>query len=632
MAITSTKPIRSNYFQEFTSSGTWTAPSGCNTAEIILVGAGGGGGGGGASGSNASGPQFYRAGGSGGGGGGGGEFVRRFISVTPGTTYPITIGSGGAGATNSLNTQNILYNAFLDPNFRAGNINGWTVSAGTATYNTGAYTNYTLGITGQYLQPTSNASGVFTVTYDSGAGPNIPFSTIANQPYCFSWLMTNQSNAASYSSSLTLSVAWYNGATLIRTDSGGAFSTYLYPNGGYSVQAGYSSSGHFGTNGYSGVPSTATRFILTITHSLGAAIALSMTASSLYFGSNSFFSLNNTNATYYANSAVSTAWFSNHDATSAPTAFTWGGTVNASWTLTAPATGGQPVGDKWGRKGNSGTSGGNSSFGSIVTALGGGGGGGGASGIYCNNDMNTATNGNPYQQGLFLYSSQASLSGGNGGGAGGTNFSGSNSNQTIMTTPGTGGGASGGWLSFPQYSNDSSPSVMIPRGSLIRYSSAGYRGYGGASAPAPTTTWGAGTPVLSSPFTGVQINNSAPILGAEGINGLAYGGNGGGGGGWTYGYTDVTPRSGNTENLASQYPQASGGAGGFSGGAGVSAGVATAGSAGTTATVYGSGGGGGGGAGAPNATTSSGSTFAAGQYGGVGGAGATGYCLIMWTE
>jgi hypothetical protein len=72
--------------QEFTSTGTWTAPTGVVAVECFLVGGGGGGGG------------TYGAGAQG-GGGGGGEVMQKMITVVPGTTYTITIGGGGAGAT-----------------------------------------------------------------------------------------------------------------------------------------------------------------------------------------------------------------------------------------------------------------------------------------------------------------------------------------------------------------------------------------------------------------------------------------------------------------------------------------------------------------------------------------------------
>lgn len=75
--------------QVFTSSGTWTRPTGVDSVEVLLVGGGGGGGGGGAS--NISGT---------GGGGGGGEVVLKVVAVTGNVS--VVIGSGGtAGAGES---------------------------------------------------------------------------------------------------------------------------------------------------------------------------------------------------------------------------------------------------------------------------------------------------------------------------------------------------------------------------------------------------------------------------------------------------------------------------------------------------------------------------------------------------
>ena len=76
MAVTSLvapSGATTRYVQEFTSTGTWTAPSNVSCIEIFLVAGGGGGGNGAAS--------NY------GGGGGGGGIVDRFIAVTGGTGY-----------------------------------------------------------------------------------------------------------------------------------------------------------------------------------------------------------------------------------------------------------------------------------------------------------------------------------------------------------------------------------------------------------------------------------------------------------------------------------------------------------------------------------------------------------------
>lgn len=77
--------------QMFTSSGTWTCPSGVTTVHVDGAGGGGGGGGGGSDGTSVH-------------GGGGADAVKdKKLAVTPGTVYAITIGTGGAGGSNSGN-------------------------------------------------------------------------------------------------------------------------------------------------------------------------------------------------------------------------------------------------------------------------------------------------------------------------------------------------------------------------------------------------------------------------------------------------------------------------------------------------------------------------------------------------
>lgn len=69
---------------QYTQSGSFVAPGGVSGVVVTMCGAGGGGG-------------------SGGGAGGAGQFIQRYVSVTPYTTYTVTIGSGGTGQWNGGN-------------------------------------------------------------------------------------------------------------------------------------------------------------------------------------------------------------------------------------------------------------------------------------------------------------------------------------------------------------------------------------------------------------------------------------------------------------------------------------------------------------------------------------------------
>ena len=74
-------------------NSTFVVPAGVTQLTVTLVGAGGGGGGGVGRPDGNSNSQWA----GGGGGGGGGEVLTRVVSVTPGQTFNLVIGSGGLG-------------------------------------------------------------------------------------------------------------------------------------------------------------------------------------------------------------------------------------------------------------------------------------------------------------------------------------------------------------------------------------------------------------------------------------------------------------------------------------------------------------------------------------------------------
>jgi MSHA biogenesis protein MshQ len=72
----------------FASTGTWIAPAGVTSATVEAWG--GGGAGGGATGDPAK-----------GGGGAGGQYAKKVVTISPGSSYAVTVGAGGSGSTGN---------------------------------------------------------------------------------------------------------------------------------------------------------------------------------------------------------------------------------------------------------------------------------------------------------------------------------------------------------------------------------------------------------------------------------------------------------------------------------------------------------------------------------------------------
>ena len=96
---------------------TWTAPTGVNYVEVLVVGGGGGGNGGSSSSYN-------------GGGGAGGLIYKQAFSVTPSTQYTVTVGAGGASGANGSNS---VFGSLTAYGGGYGGLNGGTTSTTNGT-------------------------------------------------------------------------------------------------------------------------------------------------------------------------------------------------------------------------------------------------------------------------------------------------------------------------------------------------------------------------------------------------------------------------------------------------------------------------------------------------------------------
>jgi hypothetical protein len=135
--------------QVFTSSGTFTVPSGITAVKVTVVG--GGGGGGASSGGCSS--------GAGGGGGGGGTSIRYVTGLTPGGTVSVTVGaagSGGSGAGGAGGASS--FGAFATGNGGSGGGTGFAGGTGAAGAN-GTATTGDINLTGYRTSSNSRGGG-----------------------------------------------------------------------------------------------------------------------------------------------------------------------------------------------------------------------------------------------------------------------------------------------------------------------------------------------------------------------------------------------------------------------------------------------------------------------------------------
>lgn len=148
--------------QIFTSSGTFTAPSGITKVYVSMVGGGGGGGG--------AGSQPY------GGGGAGGAFtIYTPFSVTPGNNYTVTIGSGGPGGADQNTVGSVGGSTSFDSLSVAGGSGGLRgIDGGTGGVAVGGMD--ASGITAGTYAQRSGAGGTGS-NPNSGGGGGTPFGS-----------------------------------------------------------------------------------------------------------------------------------------------------------------------------------------------------------------------------------------------------------------------------------------------------------------------------------------------------------------------------------------------------------------------------------------------------------------------
>ncbi|HLP14258.1 MAG TPA: T9SS type A sorting domain-containing protein [Flavobacteriales bacterium] len=130
--------------QTYTSSGTYTVPTGVTSITIEVVGAGGDGG------SN------------GGGGGGGGGYAVGTFSVSPGATLPVVVGVNGTGTVGGTTSVSTLISATGGANGSSGGVS----PGGAGGTGIGGFNNYTGG-----------NGGNGTYTYFGGGGGGAAGST-----------------------------------------------------------------------------------------------------------------------------------------------------------------------------------------------------------------------------------------------------------------------------------------------------------------------------------------------------------------------------------------------------------------------------------------------------------------------
>jgi len=142
--------------QKFSTTNLWTVPAGVTQVEALVVAGGGGGG----YGRDVTNIGSYGAG----GGGAGGLVYSSALTVTPGSTYAIGVGTGGLGAQGTTGAANQGYSGF-----------GSGIGTGTELITNGSAFTVTTGWTATTATLSVPQTGTFRIT------PNVSVNGTASQ-------------------------------------------------------------------------------------------------------------------------------------------------------------------------------------------------------------------------------------------------------------------------------------------------------------------------------------------------------------------------------------------------------------------------------------------------------------------
>jgi hypothetical protein len=277
--------------QTFTSSGTWTKPSGANFVMVEVLGAGGGGGSGrrGAAGTQ-------RNGGS--GAGGGAFMTKTFLASEIGSRVTVTVGAGGAGGAARTADNTNGANGTAGGQSAFGNyLRVWGGSAGGAG-NSGTVAGGGGGSTLDVDAPTTNISGASGSTYipgsfgrsyrPSGANTAWPGAGYAGGSGGFTASGTYGGESSVYGGGGGGSGGWIDSSNAINFNTKGGGNYLVGSVSGYEITN--SAKGANGLSKWGGAGGAAFANIATTSFNFDVAA----------FGNSTFVVANNTNADGYA--------------------------------------------------------------------------------------------------------------------------------------------------------------------------------------------------------------------------------------------------------------------------------------------------------------------------------------------